>query len=56
MALKPLVLFIAISLGGGLGWFFGRPGGLLGSYFTGVLGSALGLYIGRKIQRRLDGE
>ncbi len=54
--LKPLVLLIAISCGSALGWHCGAPGGLLGSYLAGVLGASLGLYIGRRIQRNMDGD
>ena len=54
--LKPFVLLLAISAGGMLGWQAGSPGGLVVSYLASVLGSSLGLWIGRKIQRNLDGD
>jgi len=48
-----LVVFAAISVGGMIGWFLGSPGGTMGSYFAGVCGASLGLYLGRKLQKRL---
>ena len=56
MILRPLILIVTVSLGGALGWLFGSPGGLMGSYLTGVLGSSIGMFVGRKIQRRLEGD
>jgi len=52
--LKPLVLFIAINVGASIGWYLGKPGGLMGSYFAAVFGASLGLFFGRKIQRSLS--
>ena len=56
MALRPLVLLISISCGASLGWYCGEFGGILGAYLIGVLGASIGLYVGRKIQRSLDGD
>lgn len=54
--LAPLVLLIATGTGGLLGWHAGTPMGLMGAYLCGVLGSSIGLYIGRRIQRNLNSD
>ncbi len=54
--LKQIVLLTAISAGGTLGWYAGLPMGLMGAYLSSTLGSAIGLYVGRRIQRYMDGE
>jgi len=54
MVIKPLVVIIAISLGGWLGWVLGRPWGIMIAYFIAVAGASVGLYVGRRIQYHLD--
>ena len=54
--LVPLVLLITTGTGGLLGWHAGTPLGLMGAYLCSVLGSSIGLYIGRRIQRNMDGD
>ena len=54
--LAPLVLLVATGTGGMLGWYAGMPMGLMGAYLCSVLGSSIGLYIGRRLQRNLDGD
>lgn len=54
--LKPMVLIIAISIGGMLGWHAGAFMGLMAAYLSGVLGSSIGLYLGRRIQRCMGGD
>ncbi len=56
MSLRTIVLLMSISMGASLGWRFCSFGGILGSYLSSVLGAAIGLVLGRKIQRFLDGE
>ncbi len=56
MSLRALVLMVCIALGGSLGWHYSPFAGILGSYLTSVGGSALGLYLGRKIQHGLNGD
>jgi len=51
-----LVLSICITLGLSLGWRFGSPGGLMGSYLAAVAGASAGLYVGRRLQRWREGE
>ncbi|HEY5674916.1 MAG TPA: hypothetical protein VIR78_14505 [Malonomonas sp.] len=52
----PLVLIVATGTGGLLGWYAGSPMGLMGAYLLGVLGASVGLFIGRRLQRNLDGD
>ncbi len=54
--LKPFVLLLAISLGATGGWQAGAAGGLMGSYLAAVAGASLGLFVGRRIQRNMDGD
>ena len=54
MVVRPLVLMIATSLGGWLGWVLGRPWGIMTAYFVAVAGVSVGLYVGRRIQHQLD--
>ncbi len=56
MALRSIILMVVISIGGAIGWICGSPGGIMGAYLTGVLGASIGVYIGGKIQRNLDGD
>jgi hypothetical protein len=50
------VLMAAISIGGSIGWRLGAGGGIMGSYLTGVLCASIGFYIGRRLQKNLDGD
>ncbi|NOY12775.1 MAG: hypothetical protein GXP51_03535 [Deltaproteobacteria bacterium] len=54
--LKSLVLMLTLNGGATLGWYAGSPGGIMGSYFAAVIGAALGLYLGRKIQRSISSD
>lgn len=56
MALKPLILTLAVSLGAAAGWRLGSSAGLMTAYLCAVTGASLGIYLGRKIQRALDGD
>lgn len=53
MVIRPLVLLVAVSVGGWFGWQVGQPGGIMGSYLAAVAGASIGLYIGRRIQQAL---
>jgi hypothetical protein len=56
MALRSIVLLISVSLGSWAGWLIGSFGGLFSAYFISVVGATIGLVIGRKLQRNLDGD
>ena len=47
---------VAVSTGGAIGWRCGSFGGIMGSYLASILGASVGLFLGRKIQRNLDGD
>lgn len=51
-------LVLLLSIGGGiaLGWKLGAGGGLMGSYMAAVVGATLGLFVGRRWQKWLDGD
>ncbi len=51
--MKRMVMLIAVSCGGSIGWYCGSGWGIMSAYFASVLGSAIGLYLGRKLQRNL---
>jgi outer membrane lipoprotein SlyB len=53
---RKLVLLICITAGSSLGWRLGSPGGLMGSYLAAVAGASAGLYMGRRLQRWMEGE
>ena len=52
MSLRSIVLIAAISTGGAIGWYCDSFGGIMGSYLTGILGTSIGLFLGRKVQRK----
>lgn len=49
--MEKLLVFLGLSVGGWLGWTLGAPFGLFAALFLGVVGTALGLYAGRRIAR-----
>jgi hypothetical protein len=49
--MEKLLVFLGLSVGGWVGWAVGAPFGLFGAFFLGVIGTALGLYVGRRIAR-----
>jgi len=48
-----LMAFVGSLLGGYLGWWLGTPLGLMGQVMIGLVGTALGVYAGRRIAERL---
>jgi len=42
---------IGATIGGAVGWWGGSPFGFLGSFFLGIIGTAVGTYVGRRIAR-----
>jgi hypothetical protein len=49
--MKKIVLFLSITLLSGIGWELGDHFGLMTAYFTSVVGSLVGVYVGCRINR-----
>jgi hypothetical protein len=47
--MKKLLIIIWISVGGWIGWWIGEKIGFMTAYLLSVVGSAAGLYFGKKI-------
>jgi len=47
-----LCAFVGTTVGGGIGWWLGTPGGLTWEYLLSVVGSAVGLWLGRRFAAR----
>ena len=47
--MKKILIILSISIGGWIGWWIGEHVSIMTAYFLGVLGSAAGLYFGRKL-------
>ncbi len=55
MSFRPIVLIVCIA--GELGrMVLGAPGGVMGSYLAAVVGASAGLFVGRRLQRYMDGD
>lgn len=46
-----LLVLIGLMLGGWIGWVAGAPFGILAAFMLSIVGTALGLYLGRTIAR-----
>jgi hypothetical protein len=46
-----LCIFIAVNIGGMIGWSLGEPFGLMTAFITSGLGSVVGVYLGWKAAR-----
>lgn len=49
--MEKLLVFLGLSVGGWLGWAVGAPFGIFAALFLCLVGTALGLYTGRRIAR-----
>lgn len=47
--------FLAMTLGGWIGWALGSRLGIMTAYLLSVVGGAVGFYLGRKLTRNLIG-
>ena len=43
-----LCAFVGATVGSGVGWWLGSPGGLMWEYTLSVVGTALGVWLGRR--------
>ena len=49
--MEKLLVFLGLSVGGWIGWVAGARFGFLAAFLLCVVGTALGLYLGRRIAR-----
>jgi hypothetical protein len=52
---KKLLGLVGTTLGSGLGWWLGSPGGIMGSFIVSMIGFGVGMYSGARLAQRLDG-
>lgn len=52
--LTKLVLFIAATVGGSIGWWAGSGVGLMTSFFLSVVGTGLGIYFGKRFAQQYE--
>ena len=50
-----LLTFIGATIGGAIGWWIGAGVGTMTAFFVSVLGTAAGVYVGRRIADGLVG-
>ena len=50
--LKKMLVFIATTVFGSLGWAAGAPWGIMGSFFISMIGTGVGMYVGFKAAER----
>jgi hypothetical protein len=46
---------IGASLGGAVGWWLGAHGGMMTAFLVSIVGTALGVYVGRRAAAELSG-
>jgi len=51
-----IVFLLSITMGSALGWLLGARGSIMVSYLGAIVGTTLGIIIGRRWQRWLDGD
>jgi uncharacterized membrane protein YfcA len=56
MSTLKVIPYLAASLAGWIGWTLGRKGGPFAAYLLAVIGVAAGLYYGRRLVKRVQGE
>lgn len=47
--------FLGATVGGALGWWLGERIGLMTAFLVSILGTAVGVYFGRRLARHLGG-
>jgi hypothetical protein len=48
--------YVAASFGAWAGWVVGRQAGLFAAYMLAIIGIGLGIYLGRRLVKRIVGE
>ena len=49
-----LLAFVGATAGGYAGWALGAPGGTFSAFLVSIVGTAVGVYYGRRIGRGLE--
>jgi hypothetical protein len=49
--MEKLLVFLGLSVGGWIGWVVGARFGFFTAFLLSIVGTALGLYVGRRIAR-----
>jgi len=49
--MEKLLVFLGLSVGGWIGWALGAPFGIFAALMLSIVGTGLGLYVGRRIAR-----
>jgi hypothetical protein len=51
--MQKLLVLVGTMVGGSLGWAIGAPVGLMTAFLLGVVGTAVGLYLSRRVAQYL---
>jgi hypothetical protein len=49
--MEKLLVFFGLSVGGWIGWAVGMPFGFFAAFVLSIVGTGLGLYVGKRIAR-----
>jgi hypothetical protein len=53
MAMSNLLAFVGATIAGAAGWWLGARIGLMSAFFLSVIGTAIGVYVGRRIATKI---
>jgi uncharacterized membrane protein YeaQ/YmgE (transglycosylase-associated protein family) len=51
--MSKLLAFVGATLGGAVGWWLGDRAGMMTAFILSVIGTAIGVYVGRRLAIRL---
>ena len=54
-AISRLLGFVGMTVGGGLGWWLGARHGIMTAFIVSVVGTGVGLYVGKRVADTLGG-
>jgi len=46
---KKLIVLLASTIGGGVGWWLGAFAGMMTAFMVSIIGTALGVYVARRL-------